>query len=130
MLKTQIPNRTWSEWGEAKPEFLEIDLVGHVGGNPNGEFCCTLTMTDVATGWTLNRAVKNKAAVCVWMAEAVDHIRRVLPLPLLGIDSDIQDESALGSTPWPAGEVRLRVTGARLSSLLSDRSVLRLLACW
>ena len=82
LLKTQIPIRTWSEWDEAKPGLLEIDLVGHEGGNPNGEFCCTLTMTDVATGWTLNRAVKNKAAV--WVAEAVDHIRRVLPFPLLG----------------------------------------------
>lgn len=86
LLKTQIPVRTWSEWDEAKPGFLEIDLVGHEGGNSTGESCCTLTMTDVATGWTVNRAVKNKAAL--WVAQAIDHVRRVLPFPLLGIDSD------------------------------------------
>lgn len=86
LLKSQIPIRTWSEWDEATPGFCEIDLVGHEGGNPTGEFCSTLTVTDVATGWTVNRAVKNKAAI--WVKEAIDHVRRVLPFPLLGIDSD------------------------------------------
>jgi hypothetical protein len=32
LLKHQIPIRTFSEWDEAKPGFLEIDLVGHDGG--------------------------------------------------------------------------------------------------
>ncbi len=86
LLKTQIPIRTWSEWDEATPGFCEIDLVGHEGGNPTGEFCFTLTVTDVATGWTVNRAVKNKAAI--WVTQALDHVRQVLPFPLLGIDSD------------------------------------------
>ncbi len=86
LLKTQISIRTWSEWDGAVPGFCEIDLVGHEGGTPKGEFCCTLTVTDVATGWTVNRAVKNKAAV--WVKDAIDHVRRVLPFPLLGIDSD------------------------------------------
>src|ERR1700729_4471705 len=52
LLKSQIPIRTWSEWDDACPGFVEIDLVGHEGGNPFGEFCFTLTVTDVATGWT------------------------------------------------------------------------------
>ena len=43
-------------------------------------------MTDVATGWTVNRSVKNKAAILV--AEAIEHARRVFPFPILGIDSD------------------------------------------
>jgi hypothetical protein len=86
LLKSQIPIRTWSEWDEARPGFVEIDLVGHEGGNSFGEFCFTLTMTDVATGWTVNRSVKNKAAIVV--AEAIEHSRRVFPFPILGIDSD------------------------------------------
>jgi transposase InsO family protein len=86
LLKSQIPIRTWSEWDEARPGFVEIDLVGHEGGNSFGEFCFTLTMTDVATGWTVNRSVKNKAAIVV--AEAIEHARRVFPFPILGIDSD------------------------------------------
>jgi hypothetical protein len=86
LLKSQIPIRTWSEWDEGRPGFVEIDLVGHEGGNPFGEFCFTLTMTDVATGFTINRSVKNKAAVHV--ATAIDHARKKFPFPVLGIDSD------------------------------------------
>ncbi len=86
LLKSQIPIRTWSEWNDARPGFVEVDLVGHEGGNPFGEFCFTLTMTDVATGWTINRSVPNKAATHV--AAAIEHARSLFPFPLLGIDSD------------------------------------------
>ena len=68
------------------PGFVEIDLVGHEGGNSSGEFCFTLTMTDIATGWTINRSVKNKAAI--WVFEAIDHAIAQFPFPILGIDSD------------------------------------------
>jgi hypothetical protein len=65
---------------------VEIDLVGHEGGNPAGEFAHTLTVTDVATGWTENRAVKNKAQV--WVLAALSEIVEQFPFPILGIDSD------------------------------------------
>jgi hypothetical protein len=52
LLKQQIPIRTFSEWDEAQPGFLEIDLVAHCGPTLEGSFLYTLTMTDVATGWT------------------------------------------------------------------------------
>jgi hypothetical protein len=55
LLRSQIPIRTWSEWDEATPGFVEVDLVGHEGGNSFGEFCFTLTMTDVGVApvaWT------------------------------------------------------------------------------
>jgi hypothetical protein len=86
LLKSQIPIRTWSEWSEDRPGFVEVDLVGHEGGNSFGEFCFTLTMTDVATGWTVNRSVPNKAARHV--LGAIEHARAAFPFPLLGIDSD------------------------------------------
>lgn len=86
MLKSQIPIRTWSEWDETSPGFVEIDLVGHEGGNSHGEFCFTLTVTDVATGWTVNRSVINKAAAHV--VAAIDHVSSRFPFPILGIDSD------------------------------------------
>jgi len=86
LLKSQIPIRTWSEWDENKPGFVEIDLVGHEGGNSYGEFCFTLTMTDVATGWTVNRSVPNKAAIHV--VEAIKYASARFPFPILGIDSD------------------------------------------
>src|SRR4030042_2637584 len=52
LLKHQIPIRTFSEWNEQRPGFVEIDLVGHEGGTPRGDFIQTLNVTDVCTGWT------------------------------------------------------------------------------
>jgi hypothetical protein len=49
LLKSQIPIRTWAEWAENTPGFVEIDLVGHEGGNSSGEFRFTLMVTDIAT---------------------------------------------------------------------------------
>lgn len=86
LLKHQIPIRTFAQWDDAQPGFLEIDLVGHDGGNPRGEFFFTLDATDVATGWTETVAVRNKAQVHV--LAALCQIRERLPFPLLGIDSD------------------------------------------
>lgn len=86
LLKHQIPIRTFAEWNEQRPGFVEIDLVGHDGGNSSGEFAQTLTVTDVCTGWTEVQAVKNKAQV--WVFEALTDIRDRLPFDLLGIDSD------------------------------------------
>jgi hypothetical protein len=89
LLKSQIPIRTWSKWDEGTPGFVEIDLVGHEGGNSFGEFCFTLTMTDIATGWTVNRSVPNKAAI--WVTAAIDHAAGCFPFPIRGIDSDYAD---------------------------------------
>ena len=86
LLKSQIPIRTWADWDDAVPGFVEIDLVGHEGGNASGEFCFTLTVTDIATGWTVNRSVKNKAEK--WVFDALMHVGRVFPFPIIGIDSD------------------------------------------
>jgi hypothetical protein len=86
LLKHQIPIRTFSQWDESRPGFLEIDTVAHEGGTPSGEFALTLDATDVATGWTEMRAVRNKARR--WTLQTLKLIRRRLPFPLLGIDSD------------------------------------------
>lgn len=86
LLKSQIPIRTWAQWDDAVPGFVEIDLVGHEGGNAVGEHCYTLTVTDIATGWTENRSVKNKARR--WVIAALEDIASIMPFPLLGVDSD------------------------------------------
>jgi transposase InsO family protein len=86
LLKSQIPIRTWADWDDAAPGFVEIDLVGHEGGNSSGEFCFTLTVTDIATGWTVNRSVRNKAQR--WVLEALVYVSSVFPFPIRGIDSD------------------------------------------
>jgi len=86
LLKDSIPIRTWAQWDDTAPGFVEIDLVGHEGGNAIGDHCYTLTVTDIATGWTENRSVQNKAEK--WVLAALVDIQKVLPFPLLGVDSD------------------------------------------
>ena len=86
LLRSQIPIRTWADWDDAKPGFVEIDLVSHDGGNTIGPFAFTLTVTDVATGWTENRSLPSKEAKCV--LGAVESIANKMPFPILGVDSD------------------------------------------
>jgi hypothetical protein len=86
LLKHQIPIRTFAEWDEQRPGFIEIELVGHDGGNLCGDYAQTLNATDVATGWTEPQAIQNKAQI--WTFEALKAIRQRLPFPVLGIDSD------------------------------------------
>ncbi|MFF3178235.1 transposase family protein [Rhodococcus pyridinivorans] len=86
LLESQIPIRTWAQWDDAAPGFVEIDLVGHEGGNAVGDHAYTLTVTDIATGWTENRSVPNKARK--WVLAALEEIAGILPFPIRGVDSD------------------------------------------
>jgi Integrase core domain len=86
LLKSQIPVRTWADWDDTQPGFVEIDLVSHDGGNTAGQYAFTLTVTDIATGWTENRSVPSKAAKCV--LAALNDIAYKMPFPILGVDSD------------------------------------------
>ena len=86
LLKHQIPIRTFAEWNEQQPGFVEMDLVAHDGGLAVGDYCQTLDLTDVCSGWTETEGVPNKAQV--WVFEALQRIRQRLPFPLLGLDSD------------------------------------------
>jgi hypothetical protein len=86
LLKHQIPVRTFSEWNDVRPGFLEADLVAHCGGVADGAFLYTLTLTDVATGWTECLPLLHRTQQAV--VQALGHARRLLPFPLLGFDSD------------------------------------------
>jgi hypothetical protein len=86
LLVSQIPIKTFSEWDRTKPGYESIDLVGHEGGDPRGEFIQTLDVTDICTQWTETQAVLNKAQL--WVLEALKDIRRRIPFEMLGIHSD------------------------------------------
>jgi len=86
LLRHQIPVRTFAQWDEQQPGFVELDLVGHDGGDPRGEYIQTLDLTDVATGWIELGAVPTRAQR--WVFEELQKLRRWLPFPLRGIDSD------------------------------------------
>lgn len=86
MLRSSITVRQAMDEMEKEPGFFEIDLVAHCGHRLKGEFAWTLTATDVFTGWTENRAIKNRAHK--WVVEALTTITDRLPYPMAGLDCD------------------------------------------
>jgi hypothetical protein len=86
LLRHQIPIRTFEEWTDLTPGFLEIDLVAHGGGTAAGDYLYTLTMTDIYTGWTDCVALINRSQITV--QAGIEAVRKRLPFALLGIDSD------------------------------------------
>jgi hypothetical protein len=86
LLKHQIPIRTFEQWDDNRPGFLEADLVAHCGGNVFGGYLYTLTLTDIATSWTECLPVLNRSPETV--LAALQQARTLLPFPLLGLDTD------------------------------------------
>jgi len=84
-VKSRIPIELLS--GEIKvPGFVEADTVAHCGGSVQGDFINTLTMTDLYSGWTQNRAMWTKDSKAV-----LSHIKTVengLPFSLRGFACD------------------------------------------
>jgi hypothetical protein len=86
LLKSSIPIRTFTDWQENRPGFLEVDLVAHCGESTNGFYLNTLSTVDVASGWSECIGVWGKGQERV--GAAVHRVRQRLPVPLLGLDSD------------------------------------------
>ena len=86
LIKNQVPIRTFSEWNDSRPGFLEADLVAHCGDYPGGYFLNTLVMTDIATGWTECAAILFRDQEMV--LRGIRDSRERLPFPLLGLDTD------------------------------------------
>ena len=86
LLKKQIPVRTFNDWNETKPGFMEADLVAHCGTHADGSYLYTLTLTDIPTGWTECLPLLNRSQEAV--VAALKRARQLLPFPLLGIDTD------------------------------------------
>ncbi len=86
LLKSAIPIRTFTDWQEDRPGFLEIDLISHCGESTEGFYLTTLSTVDVASGWSECIGVWGKGQQRV--GAAIHRIRQRLPFPLLGLDSD------------------------------------------
>ncbi len=86
LLRQQIPIRTFADWNENRPGFLEIDLVAHCGETTHGQYAHTLTLTDVCTGWTECVAILGRNQ---WVVKnAIDQARSRFPFPVKGLDAD------------------------------------------
>ena len=52
LIRRSVPVRTFADWDDPAPGFVEADLVAHSGPTAKGSFVQTLVLTDIATGWT------------------------------------------------------------------------------
>jgi hypothetical protein len=82
----EIPVRTFADYGDALPGYLEIDFVSHGGTSMQGVFLWSLVATDVCSGWT--EAVALVAREQSLVVEGLEVLRRQVPIPIKGIDSD------------------------------------------
>src|ERR1700677_46965 len=82
----EISVRTFADWKDPAPGFLEIDFVAHGGESMQGTFLWSLVATDVCSGWT--EAVPLVAREQSLVVEGLEVIRGQFPVPILGVDSD------------------------------------------
>jgi hypothetical protein len=85
-VRRSVPVRTFAGWDDPPPGFVEADLVAHSGPTAKGSFVQTLTLTDIATGWTecAPLLVREQGL----LTEVLGELRKLLPFALLGFDTD------------------------------------------
>lgn len=85
-IRRSVPVRTFDGWGDPPPGFLEADLVAHSGPVTKGSFVYSLVLTDIATGWTECAPLLVREQRL--LTEVLGELRKLLPFPLLGLDTD------------------------------------------
>lgn len=51
-VRRSVPVRTFGDWNDPPPGYVEVDFVAHSGTSSSGSFVQTMVLTDIATGWT------------------------------------------------------------------------------
>lgn len=110
-VRAKVLVKTFADWHEPGPGFMEVDCVAHCGGSMAGSFIHSLVLTDVATGWTecLPLVVKTGDLV----VDAIHTVRPMLPFPLLGIDVDNGCEFINDSLQTYCAENQIALTRSR-----------------
>jgi len=85
-VRRSVPVRTFGDWNDPLPGFVEVDFVAHSGTSSSGSFVQTMVLTDIATGWTECIPVRTRDSGNVIMA--IKQARSRFPFPLLGVDFD------------------------------------------
>jgi hypothetical protein len=85
-VRRSVPVRTFADWGDPPPGFVEVDFVAHSGTSAAGAFVQTMVLTDIATGWTECVPVVMRAGALA--LQALQIAQELLPFPLKGVDFD------------------------------------------
>ena len=83
-IRRAVPVRTFGDWNNPLPGFMEADLVSHGGENVAGSFAYTLVLTDIASGWTECVALAVREGSLI--VEALTRLRTTMPFPVRGFD--------------------------------------------
>lgn len=83
--KSQIPLELLDK-EITSPGFVEADTVVHCGNSLAGEYACTLTVTDLYSAWTENRATWMKGSAAI--VGEIASIEKDLPFALHGFATD------------------------------------------
>jgi hypothetical protein len=110
-IRREVPIRTFNDWKDPAPGFCEVDMVAHGGTSVAGSFIQTLTMVDVATGWTECLPLVTRDGSLV--VEALKRAQSLFPWLLRGVDFD-NDSAFMNEVvvPW-CREQKLEVTRSR-----------------
>jgi hypothetical protein len=110
-IRREVPIRTFNDWNSPPPGFCEVDMVAHGGTSVAGSFIQTLTMVDVATGWTECLPLLTREGSLV--VEAINRAQSLFPWLLRGVDFD-NDSAFMNDVvvPW-CREQKLEVTRSR-----------------
>lgn len=110
-VRREVPVRTFDGWNDPPPGFCEVDLVAHGGVSVAGPFIQTLTMVDVATGWTECFPLLVREGTLV--VQAIERAQTLFPWPLRGLDFD-NDSAFMNGIVVPWCKARgLEVTRSR-----------------
>jgi hypothetical protein len=85
-VRRSVPVRTFADRDDPAPGFMEADLVAHSGPTAEGSFVQTLTLTDIATGWTECAPLLVREQTL--LTEVLGEVGKRMPFPLLGFDTD------------------------------------------
>jgi len=85
-IRRAVPIRTFGDWDDPVPGYVEVDFVAHCGPHLSGSFVQTLVLTDIATGWTECVPVLTRDGTLV--IDAIAMARELFPFPLRGVDFD------------------------------------------
>jgi hypothetical protein len=85
-IRRSVPVRTFDGWDDPAPGFVEADLVAHSGPTAKGSYVQTLTLTDIATGWTECAPLLVREQKL--LTEVLTEVRKQMPFALLGFDTD------------------------------------------
>ena len=85
-IRRAVPIRTYADWDDPAPGFMEADLVAHSGPMTSGSFVQALVLTDIASGWTECAPLLFREQEL--LGEVMTVVREGLPFPFLGFDTD------------------------------------------